>query len=94
MFRIRSMNPQASGQAVLRPRPAPFWVTAAIDGAADTSLMELFALSAHVDRCNGARGRMFVLRCAADAIHGFIAPRFVTTLIVIGLVFGVASLVL
>jgi hypothetical protein len=37
---------------------------------------------------------MFGLRCAADAIHGFIASRFVTTLIVIGLVFGVASLIL
>jgi hypothetical protein len=94
MSRIRSMNPQASGQAVLHPRSAPFWATAAIDGAADTSPMELFALGAHIDRCNGSRGRMFGLRCAVDAIHGFIAPRFVTTLIVIGLVFGVASLVL
>ncbi len=87
------MNSQASGQAVMNPRSA-FWATAAIDGAADTSPMELFALGAHVDRCNGSRGRMFGLRCAADAIHGFIAPRFVTTLIAIGIVFGVASLVL
>ena len=87
------MNSQAAGQAVLQ-RSTPFWATAAIDGAADTSPMELFALGAHVDRCNGSRGRMFGLRCAADAIHGFIAPRFVTTLILIGLVFGVASLVL
>ncbi len=71
----------------------PSWPTATINDAADTSPMELSALGAHVDRCNGSRGRMFGLRCAVDAIHGFIAPRFVTTLIVIGLVFGVASLV-
>jgi hypothetical protein len=55
--------------------------------------MELSALGAHVDHCNGSRGRMFGLRCVADTIHGFIAPRFVTTLIVIGFVFGVASLI-
>jgi hypothetical protein len=78
----------------MNPPSAPFWATAAINGSADTSPMELFALRAHVERCNGSRGRMFGLRCAADAVHGFIAPRFVTTLIVIGLVFGVASLVL
>jgi hypothetical protein len=87
------MNTQASGQAVMGVYAGPFWPTATINGAADTSPMELSALGAHVDRCNGSRGRMFGLRCAADAIHGFIAPRFVTTLIVIGLVFGVASLV-
>jgi hypothetical protein len=87
------MNNQACGQAVMSAYTGPFWATAAINDAADTSPMELSALGAHVDRCNGLRGRMFGLRCAADAIHGFIAPRFVTTLIVIGLVFGVASLV-
>ena len=73
--------------------PVAFWATAAIGGAADTSPLELSALGDHVDHCNGSRGRMFALRCFADTIHGFIAPRFVTTLIVIGLVFGVAPLV-
>jgi hypothetical protein len=89
----RHINSQASGRAVMSAPAAPFWPTAAINGAADTSPMELSALGAHIDRCNGSRGRMFGLRCAVDAVHGFIAPRFVTTLIVIGIVFGVASLV-
>ena len=94
MFRIPALTSQASGLAAMNPRSAPFWATASINGEADTSPMELFALGAHVDRCNGSRGRMFGLRCIAAAIHGFIAPRFVTTLVVIGLVFGVASLVI
>ena len=77
----------------MNPRAAPFWATASISGAADTLPMELSALGAHIDRCNGSRGRMFGLRCVADAVHSFIAPRFVTTLIVIGFVFGVVSLI-
>ena len=55
--------------------------------------MDLSALGAHVDRCNGSRGRMFGLHCAADALSGFLAPRIVTTLVVIALVFGVGSLI-
>jgi hypothetical protein len=93
MPRLRSVHVQASGQAALRAASAPFWATASINDAADTSPMELSALGAHVDRCNGSRGRMFGLQCVADAVHGFIAPRFVTTLIVIGFVFGVVSLI-
>lgn len=55
--------------------------------------MELSALGAHVDRCNGSRGRMFRLRCAADSLIAFIAPRFVTTAVVVAFVLGVVSLV-
>lgn len=87
------MTPQAAGPSALHSRWEPFWATAAIDGSADTSPMELSALGAHVDRCNGSRGRMFGLRCAADTLHSFIAPRFVTTLVAIGIVFGVVALI-
>ena len=68
------------------------WATASSD-AADTTPMELSALGAHVDRCNGSRGRMFRLQCAADAMIAFVAPRFVTTAVIVALAFGVASLV-
>jgi hypothetical protein len=61
-------------------------------GSHDTP-MELSALGAHVDRCNGSRGRMFRLQCAADEMIAFVAPRFVTTAVIVALVFGVASLV-
>ena len=69
------------------------WATASIADAADTTPMELSALGEHVDSCNGSRGRMFRLQCAADAMIGFVAPRFVTTAVIVALVFGVASLV-
>ena len=69
------------------------WATASIADTADTTPMELSALGAHVDRCNGSRGRMFRLQCAAEAMIGFVAPRFVTTAVIVALVFGVASLI-
>jgi hypothetical protein len=69
------------------------WATASIADTADTTPMELSALGAHVDRCNGSRGRMFALQCAADSLISFIAPRFVTTAVIVAVVFGVASLI-
>ena len=74
-------------------RPRRSWATASIADTADTTPMELSALGAHVDRCNGSRGRWFRIQCAADAMIGFLAPRFVTTTIIVALVFGVASLI-
>lgn len=38
------------------------------------------SLRAHARRCAQSRGRMFSLRCGMEAVHGFLAPRFVTTL--------------
>jgi hypothetical protein len=90
MPRIRHNSP-AFGHAAAQVGSAPFWATAA--GSTDTSPLELSALGDHVGHCNGSRGRMFALRCAADAFAGFIAPRFVTTLVVVLIVFGVGSLI-
>ena len=70
------------------------WTTAAFPDAADTSPMELSELGDHVNRCNGCRGRWFTLRCAADAVHDFIAPRFVTTLLIASAAIGLAALIL
>ena len=69
------------------------WATAAFADAADSMPMELTALGAHIDRCNGSRGAMFAFLCAADSLLGFIAPRFITTAVIVALVFGVASLI-
>jgi hypothetical protein len=73
--------------------PRRSWATASFADTADTTPMELSALGAHVDRCNGSRGRMFGLQCVAEAVIGFVAPRFVTTAVVVALAFGVASLI-
>lgn len=72
----------------------PRWTTASIADATETAPMELRELGAHVDRCNGSRGRWFALRCAADAVHDFVAPRFVTSLCIAGAVIGLAALAL
>ncbi len=69
------------------------WATASHAEAAATSPGELSALGAHVDRCNVSRSRWFGVQCAADSFLGFVAPRFVTTVVVVALVFGVVSIV-
>jgi len=73
---------------------SPRWTTASIADAADTAPMELRELGAHVSRCNGLRGRWFNLRCATDAVHDFVAPRFVTTLLIASAVIGLGALAL
>lgn len=72
----------------------PRWTTATVADATDTAPMELHELGAHVSRCNGSRGRLFALRCIADAVHDFVAPRFVTTLLIAGAIAGVVALAL
>lgn len=72
----------------------PFWSTASFGDAADISPLELSALGEHLALCRGARGRLFALQCAAQTMHGFVAARFVTTLVVVALLIGVGSLVL
>ena len=68
----------------------PFWSTASFGEAADTSPMELSALGEHLGHCNGCRGRMFNLRRMGETVHGFVASRFVTTLVVATLLLGAA----
>ncbi|MEO7055184.1 MAG: hypothetical protein ABI281_13025 [Caldimonas sp.] len=69
------------------------WATASHSEAADTSPGELMALGVHVDHCYDSRGRWFALRCAVDSVQGFMAPRLVTTIVVLAIVFGVISIV-
>jgi len=94
MSLFHELSPQAAGRATPAAGRRPVWATSTIDEAAGTSPSDLSTLGAHVDRCNGLRGRMFALRCAVDSLTGFLAPRVVTTLVVLGIVFGVGSLIL
>lgn len=73
---------------------SPCWSTASFGDAADTSPTELSALGEHLDLCRGSRGRLFAVHCVAQTMHGFVAARFVTTLVVIVLLIGVGVLVL
>ena len=71
----------------------PSWSTTSFGGPTDTSPIELSALGEHFSHCQGSRGRLFRLRCAAEAAHGFAVTRFVTTLVVAVGFFTVAACV-
>lgn len=73
---------------------SPRWSTATGLDAADSMPMELEALGAHVSRCQTSRSRWFAWRCRADSVHDFVAPRFVTTLVIAAVVVGVVALAL
>ena len=70
----------------------PCWSTSTFSDNADSLPMELSELGRHMNACQASRGRLFSLQCAADALHSFVASRFVTTLVVVGIVAGVCSL--
>ncbi|HWH80631.1 MAG TPA: hypothetical protein VNU71_00175 [Burkholderiaceae bacterium] len=74
--------------------PPPRWTTAVAADASDTAPAELRELGAHVSRCNGSRDRWFSVRCTADAVHDFVAPRFVTTLCIASALIGLAAIML
>ena len=75
------------------PFPAPpSWSTSSFGHKTDTSPGELSSLGEHLNLCQGQRGRLFSLHCLAEATHGVLAARFVTTLVGIALLFAVASL--
>lgn len=71
---------------------APYWATSADGEAADTSPMELMLLGDHLVRCRDAGGHLPGLRNAAEQMHGFAAPRLITTLVAATAVMAGAAL--
>lgn len=61
----------------------PQWTTSAFGRSADTSPMELMALGEHLQQCQAGSRRLGTLQRAAQAVHGVVAPRFVSTLAVL-----------
>ncbi len=78
---------------LLPKRLVPHWVTSSADADIDSLPMELSSLGLHADRCKRSQGALFALRCTFDAIHSFVAPRVITTLVVSGFLIGICSLV-
>lgn len=70
----------------------PCWSTASFGDTADTSPTELSVLGEHLALCKALSGRLFAMRCLAELTHTFVMSRFVTTLVMIALLTGVASL--
>ncbi len=73
------------------PANAPRWSTAAFGDSVDTSPGDLRALGQHLQHCQGGHRHLRAFRRGAEAVHGFVAPRFVSTLAVLA---AVALLVL
>lgn len=74
--------------------PSSRWSTSSFPHAADTSPMELRELGAHLVRCMGCRSRWFALQCVSDALHDFVARRFVTTLVAATTLIGIGTFAL
>jgi hypothetical protein len=70
------------------PRAAGAWPDPSHD------LVDRLDLVAHMQRCAAMRGRWFNLRCAAEALRAVVAPRIVTSLIVVVAFLGVISIAL
>ncbi len=72
----------------------PRWSTASFGASAGTSPLELAALEAHLTLCQGNHARLQTMQRMAHKLHGFIAARLVTTLLLLTLLMVAMSLVL
>ena len=70
------------------------WSTSSFGSAADTSPLELAALSEHLRCCVAERGTLFPLKSAAETLNRLVEPRLVTIIVVFALLSVLASLVL
>ena len=58
------------------------WSTSAFGDTPHPSSAELSELTAHLEECRHARGRMFLLRCKVEAMNGIFANRLMTIVVV------------
>jgi hypothetical protein len=61
----------------------PCWTTAALGRGDVAEALELDAQGEHLQRCRGAAGRGFALRCGAETVQGFVAARFISSVLVL-----------
>jgi hypothetical protein len=71
----------------------PLFSTSSFGDSTDTLTTESSALGEHLTLCKALTGRLFTARCAAEAMHGFVASRFVTTLVAAATLLGVSSFI-
>ena len=71
---------------------ARFWSTASFGGNTEPSSLELLSLGDHLGVCKSPNGHLFALHCVAESVRGFMAARFVTTLMGVALLIGLAAL--
>lgn len=78
----------------MKARTLPRWSTSSFGDAAAPSAHDTSSLGEHLTLCHGLRGRLFGLRCGAEAVHGFVAARFVTTTVVVAVLVGAGLMVM
>jgi len=76
------------------PRSAPRWSTSSFGDAPDVSPVELGSLREHLGRCKRSHSLLFVLQCFAERLDEFLAPRFITTVVVAASLIAAAALLL
>ena len=86
------MLPPAATLHDVRSRGNARWSTSSFGSEPNTSLLDTMSLREHLDRCRRARSVFFRAQSLADAVAAFLAPRAITTLVVIALAAGAAFL--
>jgi hypothetical protein len=72
----------------------PSWDTSSFGHPADISPLERTALGDHLSQCGALRGPLQALQTGGDALQGLVAGRVVTSVLVLGLLFGGSWLML
>jgi hypothetical protein len=70
----------------------PSWSTSCFGEAGAGPGFDRSTLGAHLRACRASHGRLFGLRCAAEALDGFLSARVVTSVTLGVLLVGVGSL--
>lgn len=71
--------------------PTPnIWRTASHSDPTRSMRNDLAALGAHLSACPQLHRHLLTLQRVAVSFHGFMATRFVSTLMILGLLFGLA----
>ena len=55
------------------------------------AVRERNVLAEHLHHCNGMRGRLFALYCAAELLNVFLLPRIVTLVVVSSMLLGAGA---
>ncbi|HEY8907468.1 MAG TPA: hypothetical protein VIM63_15690 [Rhodoferax sp.] len=63
--------------------PPNFWRTTSDSYSTDTLSGDLLALGEHLDNCQSTHRHLLTLHCAAQSMRGFMATRFVTTVLLV-----------
>jgi hypothetical protein len=73
-----------------RPISARSWSTSTQGHPVGSSPVDLSALGEHMEACQGGHRHLTRLHCVAQSMHGFIASRLVSSLVLVAVLFGLA----